>query len=314
MTNLEACLPADLQGPTTTITRVAAGMSGAGVYRVEVAGQAYVLKVVAESEPIERWRRRVHIHRLAADAGVAPRIVHVDEARRAVVSAFVGGTPFPAVYGDPRTREDVLALLGRTVRRVHEIPLPPDADVLEPRTFLGTIWSALVPGFPVPAFVEGAVARALAEAVPACERPAVLSHNDANPTNVVYDGEHLLFIDWDTAGSNDPFYDLAAIAVFLRMDDATCQRLLAAHDGAPVDALPARFVYNRRLIAVMCGTASLYVARTKGHAGATGQETLESSASLEEFYRQMRSGSISITTPEGQWCFGLALVKASTTL
>jgi aminoglycoside phosphotransferase (APT) family kinase protein len=314
MTSLEACLPADLQGSATTITRVAAGMSGAGVYRVEAAGQAYVLKVVAETEPIERWRRRVHIQRLAADAGVAPRVVHVDEARRAVVSVFAGGTSFPALYGDPRTRADMLELLGRTVRRVHEIPLPPDADALEPRTFLGTIWSALAPGFAVPGFVADAVARMLAEEAPACERPAVLSHNDANPTNIVYDGEHLLFVDWDTAGPNDPFYDLAAIAVFLRMDDATCQRLLAAHDGAPEGALPARFVYNRRIIAVMCGAASLYVARTKGHAGATGQETLESTLSLEELYQRMRTGSLSIATPEGQWCFGLALVKASTTL
>ena len=315
MTDLEACLPAALRGPTTTITRVAAGMSGAGVYRVEAAGQAYVLKVTADTDPIERWRRRVHIQRLAADAGVAPPVVHVDETRRAVVSVFVGGTPFPALYGDPRTREDMLALLGQTVRRVHEIPLPPDADVFAPLPFLGMIWSALAaPGFAVPAFVADAVARMLAEEVPACERPAVLSHNDANPTNIVHDGEHLLFVDWDTAGPNDPFFDLAAIAVFLRMDDATCQRLLAAHDGAPVDALPARFVYNRRLIAVMCGAASLYVSRTKGHAGATGQETLESTLPLDEFYQRMRSGSLSIATPEGQWGFGLALVKASTSL
>ena len=32
--NLEACLPTDLRGPSTTITRVAAGLSGAGVYRI----------------------------------------------------------------------------------------------------------------------------------------------------------------------------------------------------------------------------------------------------------------------------------------
>jgi thiamine kinase-like enzyme len=48
---------------------------------------------------------------------------------------------------------------------------------------------------------------------------AGVSHNDVNPTNLVYDGENLLLLDWDTAGSNDPFYDLAAISVYLCMDD-----------------------------------------------------------------------------------------------
>jgi hypothetical protein len=54
--SLEACLPADLRGPTTTITRIAAGLSGAGVYRVEDAGQAFVLKIAGEGEPLAGWR------------------------------------------------------------------------------------------------------------------------------------------------------------------------------------------------------------------------------------------------------------------
>ena len=57
--SLEACLPADLRGPTTTITRIAAGLSGAGVYRVEAAGQAFVLKISDETQPLaDSWAIR----------------------------------------------------------------------------------------------------------------------------------------------------------------------------------------------------------------------------------------------------------------
>lgn len=49
----------------------------------------------------------------------------------------------------------------------------------------------------------------------------------------------------DTAGSNDPLY-LAAISVFLRMDEDTCRALLSAHDDAPAAELPPRLAYNRR--------------------------------------------------------------------
>jgi hypothetical protein len=50
--SLEACLPADLRGPATPITRIADGLSGAGVYRVEAAGAAFVLKISGEAKPL----------------------------------------------------------------------------------------------------------------------------------------------------------------------------------------------------------------------------------------------------------------------
>jgi thiamine kinase-like enzyme len=98
----------------------------------------------------------------------------------------------------------------------------------------------------------------LAEEPPASGRPVVLSHNDVNPSNLVYDGEHILLHDWETSGPNDPLYDLATVALFLRMDESTCERLVAAHDGEPVARLPARFVYDRRLAGVLCCAVFLW--------------------------------------------------------
>lgn len=197
------------------------------------------------------------------------------------------------------------------MRRVHDLPLPPDADGKDPREFLATLWSELTASVALPAFVVDAVRRVLTEEAPTRERALVLSHNDVNPTNLVYDGENLLLLDWETAGPNDPFYDLAAISVFLRMDEGTCQRLLAAYDGEPVSRLPARFAYNRRLAAVLCGALFLRLARQSGHAGATGGETLDSMPALGEPYQRMQSGSLNVARAEGQWGFGLALVKES---
>ncbi|HYO51165.1 phosphotransferase [Archangium sp.] len=311
---LEDCLPPDLRGPATTITRIAAGLSGAGVYRVEAAGKSFVLKVAGESDSSADWRRGFHVQRLAADAGLAPRIVHADEARRAVLTAFVADRSFLAFYADPRTHEAALAQLGRTVRRLHDLPLPADARPIDPREFLAHTWTALQPGFTLPDFARDAVQRVLAEEPPADERAPVLGHNDLNPTNLVYDGENILLLDWATAGPIHPFYDLAAISVFLRMDEGTCRRLLAAHDGEPVDTLPARFAYTRRLVAALCGSTVLNLARQMKHAGASGAETLASTPSLAEFYQRMQAGALNLATADGQWAFGLALIKESLAL
>jgi aminoglycoside phosphotransferase (APT) family kinase protein len=307
-------LPDPLRGSGTRITRVAAGLSGAGVYRVEAQGRAFVLKLAGTAEPPATWQRRCQTQALAAEAGLAPRMVHVDEARRAVLSEFVVDRSFPAYYWDPRTREVALAKLGTMLRRLHELPLPPDTEAQLPRDVLGTTWSGLsqhANQMPLPSFAAEAVQRVLSESPPASDRPLVLSHNDVNPTNLVYDGEGLLLLDWDTTGPNDPLYDPAAISMFLRMDEAGCRSLLSAYEARVLSSLPERFAYNRRLVAALCGAVFLHLARHAGHPGASDGETLQATLSLGDLYQQFRSGALSMATAAGKWRFGLALLKES---
>ncbi|OJT21105.1 hypothetical protein BO221_30010 [Archangium sp. Cb G35] len=312
--SVEDSLPTDLRKPATTITRIAAGMSGAGVYRVEADGQTFVLKVAGEAENNADWNRALHIQRLAADAGLAPRIVHVDEARRAVLTAFVADRSFMAILSAPPTRDTALTLLGRTVCRIHALPLPSDGHLRDPREVLAQVWNGALAGFTLPDFAGGAVQRVLAEEPPARDRALVLGHNDLNPTNLVYDGEALLILDWATAGPMDAFYDLAVISVFLRMDEGTSLRLLSAYEGSPCAGLPPGFLYNRRLAAALAGAFQLHLARQMKHPGATGTETPDSTPSLGEFYQRMMTGALKLGTADGHWGFGLALLKGSLAL
>lgn len=312
--NLELSLPPDLRGPSTTITRVAAGLSGAGVYRVDANGAAYALKISDPAEPIERWRSKRDIQQLASDAELAPRIVHVDEGRRAMLSEFVVDQSFPALFMTPATREAALAMLAGTLRRVHDLPLPSSATRKDPRDFLAEITRGMGTEFVVPSFVEDAVRWGLTQEPPPADRAEVLSHNDVNPSNLVYDGHRILLLDWEVAGRNDPYYDLAAIAVFMRMDAETCRRFIELHDGATVTVLPARFLYVRRLVATLLGSMFMQMPRDAVSAGLTGAETPDSVLSLAEFYQAMRSGTLSLASTQGKLAFALALIKESTAL
>jgi hypothetical protein len=68
-------------------------------------------------------------------------------------------------------------------------------------------------------------------------------------------------------------------------------------------------VYTRRLVAVLAGSASLLLARRLEHPGA--DTAVEDALALGDFYQQMRAGTLRLGTPDGQWAFGLALVKES---
>jgi hypothetical protein len=65
------------------------------------------------------------------------------------------------------------------------------------------------------------------------------------------------------------------------------------------------------MVAAVAGAMFLHLARLRGHTGATGDETLDTTLSLSDFYQQLRAGAVNIATADGQWLFGLALLKTS---
>lgn len=308
--DLHANLPPALQTPTTIVTPIAAGMSGAGVYRVETGDEPMVLKVTTHDEPAATWRRTLHVQQVAAAAGIAPQVFHADEHRRAVLSALIVDRGFPAQLGNPATRGAAVVALGQMLAKLHALPIPRDAIAADPQAALGAIWQSIASHGGIPEFVRQTVEQLLADAPPASTAIRVMSHNDVNPSNLVFDGERVMLLDWQTAAPNDPYYDLAAIALFFRFDDETCRQLIAAHDGARVESVPAAFIFFRRCAAVLSGVAALRAARMSGYVGTDAP--IESVSSLGDLYAEMRNGTFDIRTARGQWSFGLALIGEGT--
>lgn len=307
---LQACLPAALRGPSVAIARIAAGMSGAGVYRVDAVGTSFVLKITPPEEPILGWRNRLLVQRAAAELGMAPRIEHVDEPRRAVLSELITDRSFSALLGTPATRDAAIVALGELLGKRRGLPIPTGMEVANPAAALQGMWIAMPSTFPLPSFVHDAVQSLLVVRPPTSAASVLMSHNDLNPTNLVFDGARLMLLDWQVAAPNDPLYDLAAISMFFRLDDATVRQLIAAHDGVPVDEVPNAFRYYRRCAAVLCGIGMLHAARARGHQG--GEAAIDETRSLSEVYQEMRSGSLNVASADGQWALGLALLKEGT--
>jgi hypothetical protein len=65
----------------------------------------------------------------------------------------------------------------------------------------------------------------------------------------------------------------------------------------------------QRLAAQAGLTPEVVLARRLEHPGA--DTPIEDAMALGDFYQQMRTGPLRLGTPDGQWAFGLALVKES---
>jgi Ser/Thr protein kinase RdoA (MazF antagonist) len=303
-------LPASIVGDVASIARMRLGLSGAGVYAVEAARGRFVLRVVGRSVGDRDWVDQLFVLRRAAEAGVAPAVIHVDEAARAVLSAQIPGAPLHAALADPAPRAPALTSVVAQLRALHGLEATgvPPRDVV---TFARRVWEleSARPGFP--AWVSG-VGAALDEiaAVLAADPRRVVSHNDLNPGNVLWDGARAWLIDWDAAGLNHPFYDLATLATFLLLDDAAALGLLAAQERGALDArAPATLAALRRLVALAAGSTFLHLApdlmvraaATRAHA-----------PTLAACYAEMRTGALDLQSPSGQVAFGLALLRLGT--
>ena len=296
-------LPEDRFGAVHAVQPIRSGLSGALVYAVSTERGEYVLRIQAERTADGLWSEQLRVQRRAADGGVAPPIVHVDEAARAIVSSRIAGVPLAAALGDPAHRQAVLTGVVEQLRLLHML----DASSVSERNPVGYARDTAEtqrtrPGFPSwAAGLDTTIASAAAALAHDARR--VVSHNDVNPGNLLWDGERAWLVDWDVAGLGHPHYDLATLAMFLDLGDETTRSLIAQHDRkAPDETARANFAALRRLSALLCGVTFLSLVPDLRIAPAKA-------STLLECYAEMRGGTLDLQTSQGRARFGLALLR-----
>jgi aminoglycoside phosphotransferase (APT) family kinase protein len=204
------------------------------------------------------WTQHLRVLRRAAEAGVAPeaRARRRGSARRRLAAG--GRSAAAAALMDPGQRGAAIASLVGQLRTLHALD-PTGVDERDPVAYARAQLAAQRgrPGFPAWA-ADLEPVFAATEATLAGDPRRVVSHNDVNPGNVVWDGTRAWLVDWEVAGLNHPFYDLATLAMFIQLDDPVAHALLAQQEGHPIDAAAgATFAALRRLAALLCGLTFL---------------------------------------------------------
>ncbi len=308
--HLAALLPEARVGTIERIEPITIGQSGAGVYAVTASRGAFILRLQPNTDAAT-FANRLLILRRAAEGGVTPAVVHVDEASRAVVTVRVSGMPLPAALGDPGQRDRALASLIDGLRAAHDLD-PTGIAESTPLAHARAAWHQqhVRPAFPSWAQSLPTTFDTIASALAGDSR-RVVNHNDVNPMNVMWDGAKAWLVDWDVAGLGHPHYDLATLAMFLRLDDAATFGLCARHDGVPLDE-PARALFRalRQLVALLCGLIFLGLSDDLATRPAP---TLQDAPSLGECYAAMRAAELDLGSARGRTTFGLALLAEGLT-
>ena len=193
------------------IAPVRAGLSGALVCRVVVRGKPALLRVQMALDALRDPVRQYACMEAAAGAGLAPPLRYADAASGVAIMDFIEARPMSEYPGGgPAMAIEV----GRMLATLREGPVfPPLVDYFDGM-------EAVTGGVLATGVLEETAARdpfaAYREIRDAYPRQApeqwVSSHNDLNPSNILYDGQRLWLVDWESAFAADPFIDPAMVA------------------------------------------------------------------------------------------------------
>ncbi|MFL6205912.1 MAG: phosphotransferase [Acidimicrobiales bacterium] len=285
------------------IAAVAGGWSGALTYRVDASDGPFLIRV----EMIRGFVRNPYQYdcmRIAAEAGIAPPIRHLDADAGVVVMPFLTARPLSDHPGGPLgVARDAGALLAR----LHQtVPFRAHGDYLTNLTTMVQFLEGsgrVAPGLLQP---HRAGFERIRAAYPWQPERFVSSHNDPNEQNLLFDGRRLWLVDWETASRSDPFIDAAIMASYLAPTNDLRHVLLSAWLGRPPDRLDqARLALMARITQLYVGCVLLLIAVDP----ATPRHTDLAAMDLDELRATFARGDLVGGTAVGSIAFAKTMLQ-----
>jgi thiamine kinase-like enzyme len=209
-------------------------------FLIDVDGARYVLRVPGSDTQLLEIDRVVEreANERAAGLGFAPEVVAFVEPEGCLVTRFVDGAPLPS---DAMVGRHVLEQIAARLRSFHDSgPISGEFNAFTvPGRHLASATGRAVPISADFRTVEDVV-RQIAEAFDATPEPRCPCHNDLLNANFLRDGDHLWLIDWEYAGMNDRYFDLANLAVNNGFAPRDEEALIDAYFGRITDRRLAR--------------------------------------------------------------------------
>jgi Ser/Thr protein kinase RdoA (MazF antagonist) len=230
--------------PPAEVQPVSGGASGALIFRVLVNERWYLLRIETRADAMRNPHQYICLAR-AADAGIAPPVRLVDAENGVVIMDFLTNRPLASFPGGAPALVRELGALAARLQSTEGFPEISYREMLERMTDSLQRSGLFAPDVLGP---HAAALERISTVYPWHADPLVASHNDPNARNILFDGERLWLVDWETAYRNDPMTDVAIMAENFAPTDELEETLLGAwRRRTPDDFIRARLHVMRVL-------------------------------------------------------------------
>ena len=268
---------------------VTGGVSGATTFRVQARKSSFLVRVESVRSPL-RNPHQYTCMRIAAEAGIAPALHYVDCQAGVAIMDFIKARPLYSYPGGPLELLRALGTLTARLQATAAFPVLLDYRVVV-RRLAERLQARFAPGLLDP---HRAALERICTSLPWDDSRHVSSHNDPNPRNVLFDGERLWLIDWETGYRNDPLVDIAILTDNLAPTREAQDALIESWSGRASDA-----ALRQRLDAVRALTRMYYAGLLMVTIAPAAPVIGDLSAlTQDEFKRRIGDGSLQAAAPE----------------
>ncbi|MDC0344823.1 phosphotransferase [Alphaproteobacteria bacterium] len=286
------------------------GKSSPCIKKVTIHGKHYVLRYINARRSLKDRQRELHASQLSATRGISPNIVGADVANGLVIMDYVDdeGASRAAVMKLDKGIEQ----FARDIRKIHDGPA--FKPLLSSKTHKPTTV------FSIPALfaerLKSEPPEILQKALKKVEqlqrelkdkliqRPC---HNDLQPRNILFSKNRFVFIDWEAASQDDPFFDLATVTLFYKFHDDLEMRFLTSYFGRTPEKADIKKLHGmQKLVAAYYGAAFLFVSQSMKVLEPLTDCEIEQLPSFKDFFRH---GKEKFNTPESTQRLSYVLLK-----
>ena len=281
------------------VRSVTGGVSGAVVLLIETSDHRFILRIEGPASPLRNPHQYVSM-RIAAEAGIAPRVHYLDADDRVVMMDFIENRPLETYPGG---HQGLAQAIGAMLQKLQA--LPPFPSFMDYPDLVDRLWTHVCK---TDLFAHGLLDAAsqrlvkIRNAYAVHTEKYVSSHNDFLPRNVLFDSKRLWLIDWENGYRNDPLVDLATaldnFAPSLELEEVLMHAWLGQ---APDRLLRERLVLVRSLTRLFYAGVLFSASASAPHSKPDPDLSAPSSA---EFERAIRAGRLKAETAETSHALG----------
>jgi aminoglycoside phosphotransferase (APT) family kinase protein len=289
------------------IVLLTGGLSTAFVYKITVAGRPYVLRLAMQTDTFRDPARYFACIAIAAEAGIAPAVHYASIEDALSITDFIDAIP---LRGHFASADELLTKLAEVVRSLHATPLFPKLI-----HYLDAIDMLIVQFRSLHILPESATKEhfkyydEIRRVYPRHDSDMVSSHNDLNPSNLLFDGKKIWVIDWESAFQADRYIDLAIIAKnFVRTQEQEELYLKTYFGKAASEYQQARFFLMQQVTSIFYAMMLMQVAAASLPAGAEHTAEMDT-PTLSDFHARLGSGEVSLASYEGQIMYGKVMLN-----
>ena len=231
------------KGKNISIQPLSGGLTNTN-FKVEVDGTPYFVRVPGESTELLAIDRNNEHHnaKAAAQAGVAPKVLHHLPEYNVMVIEFLNGK---TMSKDSLNETGMPTRMAQTIKKLNKGPrFYSDFNMFRLTEYYLSLCKERHIRIPDGYLDRTSTVAQIERAMNVNPLPAVPCNNDLLAENYIDDGRQLWLIDYEYSGNNDPTFELGNTCQEMQFNDEQINEVCAAYFGKAAPDMIARMKLN----------------------------------------------------------------------